>query len=187
MQVHRNTPHIQQPNRSADRRHGFTLIEILIVVVILGILAAIVIPQFSNASQMARQNTLKDALRYLRTQIVVYGAQHLDVSPGYPGGVPGTTPTQTDFLNQMTLYTDANGNSNANYSDTFQYGPYLTQMPNNPVNSSNGILVIPDGGSFPTVDPTNPNDYGFMYQPQTSTILPYLSGNDTDGVPYSTY
>ena len=38
-------------------RRGFTLVELLIVVVILGILATIVIPQFSNASQQARENT----------------------------------------------------------------------------------------------------------------------------------
>jgi len=70
------------PKSITPRRHrrGFTLVEILIVVVILGILASIVIPQFSNATETARQNTLKDELRYLRTQFVVYGAQHNDVA-----------------------------------------------------------------------------------------------------------
>jgi prepilin-type N-terminal cleavage/methylation domain-containing protein len=39
-------------------RSGFTLVEILIVVIILGILAALVIPQFTNASQNARESSL---------------------------------------------------------------------------------------------------------------------------------
>jgi len=40
-----------------NKNSGFTLVEILIVVVILGILAAIVIPQFSQASLEAREST----------------------------------------------------------------------------------------------------------------------------------
>src|SRR4051812_32333230 len=75
-------------------RGGFTLVEILIVVVILGILATVVIPQFSNASQEARENTLKDDLRYLRIQIQVYKAQHRDVPPGYPNADPNQAPTE---------------------------------------------------------------------------------------------
>jgi general secretion pathway protein G len=164
-------------------RHGFTLVEILIVVVILGILASIVIPQFSNASQTARQNTLKDELRYIRTQIVVYDAQHNDVPPGYPGGNVNSTPTSSDFLNQMTLYTDQWGNTNASYSTTYQYGPYLTQMPMNPVNSLDTVLVVANGASMPTPDGTT----AFIYQPQTQTVMANLVGNDTDGISFSSY
>src|SRR5882757_9690951 len=83
-------------------RSGFTLIEILIVVVILGILASIVIPQFSNAAHSARENTLKDDLRYLRTQIVVFKAQHGDAAPGYPGGNTAATPTWDLLQTQLT-------------------------------------------------------------------------------------
>ena len=37
-------------------KSGFTLVEVLIVVVILGILAAVVIPQFSDASTEAKES-----------------------------------------------------------------------------------------------------------------------------------
>src|SRR5437016_14662132 len=92
--------------RRLGRRGAFTLIEILIVVVIIGILATIVIPQFSNASINARENTLKDELRYLRTQIVVSKAQHHDVPPGYPNGDRTAAATGPDFILQMTKPTD---------------------------------------------------------------------------------
>src|SRR5687768_8375233 len=94
-------------------RDAFTLIELLIVIVILGILATIVIPQFSNASVNARENTLKDELRYLRTQIVVYKAQHHDIPPGYPNGDRNAAPTGPDFIAQLTRPTDAFGTTAA--------------------------------------------------------------------------
>ena len=56
-------------------KKAFTLVEILIVVVILGILAAIVIPRFSDASHQARESALKDNVRFLRSQIQLYKAQ----------------------------------------------------------------------------------------------------------------
>jgi len=55
---------------------GFTLIEILIVVVILGILAAIVIPQFSSASQEASISSVRSQLQTLRSQVELYRVQN---------------------------------------------------------------------------------------------------------------
>ena len=51
------------------KRSGFTLVEILIVVIILGILAAIVIPQFTNASSSARTSSIQSLLQTVRSQI----------------------------------------------------------------------------------------------------------------------
>ena len=60
-------------------KRAFTLIEILIVVVILGILAAIVIPQFSDASTEANNANVRSQLQTLRGQMELYKVQHNDV------------------------------------------------------------------------------------------------------------
>ncbi len=57
-------------------KSGFTLVEILIVVVILGILAAIVIPQFTSASTEAKQSALVSNLQSVRSQIELYKIHH---------------------------------------------------------------------------------------------------------------
>lgn len=56
-------------------RRAFTLVEILIVVVILGILAAVVVPQFVNASDEAQVGNVETQLRTLRTQVQLFRAQ----------------------------------------------------------------------------------------------------------------
>src|SRR5882672_2512291 len=98
--------------RAVKIRKGFTLVEILIVVVILGIMATIVIPQFSNASHEARENSLKDDLRYLRTQVAVFKAQHRDVAPG---------AGSSNFVNQMIMATDEGGATSSATDSTYKF------------------------------------------------------------------
>jgi len=163
---------------------AFTLIELLIVVVILGILATIVIPQFSSASVNAKENTLKDELRYLRTQIVVYKAQHHDTPPGYPNGDRNTTPTGADFIAQLTRPTDAFGVTSTAASPVFKYGPYLSTMPNNPLNNQQAVLIVADNQPMPV--PTGVT-YGWIYKPFTGEIIANSTGGDASGTLYSTY
>lgn len=61
---------------------GFTLVELLIVIVILGILAAIVISRFTGATKDAKETSLKANLSGLRSQIEIYRAR--SVSDSYP-------------------------------------------------------------------------------------------------------
>lgn len=164
------------------RHRGFTLVEILIVVVILGILAAIVVPKMSNASQTARENTLRDDLRFLRTQITVYSSQHGEITPGYPGGNTGQSPTSSDFVAQMTNFTDIVGNTSTTGSATYAFGPYLSRMPENPLNGLSTITIVTGSGAM-TADGTT----GWLYQPQTGHILPNLSGADSSGTNFSAY
>jgi type II secretion system protein G len=104
------------PTHARRSKRAFTLIEILIVVVILGILAAIVIPQFTNASQDAQVSAVKSQLQTIRSQIELYRVKN---------GSAGLEALDGDADGLFTLLTtpdDLNGG--------FQYLQAVPQLPN---------------------------------------------------------
>ena len=106
-----------------NARKGFTLVEILIVVVILGILAAIVIPQFTSASTEARESALVSDLQAVRSQIELYKIQHLgDALPG-----AGTAT----FAEALEGPTDIQG-AVVLVGTPGAKGPYMQKIPINP-------------------------------------------------------
>jgi len=143
-------------------KSGFTLVEILIVVVILGILAAIVIPQFSEASSEARVSSVKSNLQMVRSQIELYKIQHGDDLPIDIND--GTAQQLIDALTNKTLLdgtVDANGT----------YGPYMQKFPVNAVNDKGGlaagILIVDD-----TPDAAyNSADHGWIYDKSTGEFF----------------
>jgi general secretion pathway protein G len=132
-----------------NKKSGFTLVEILIVVVILGILAAIVIPQFSQASLEARESSLVSNLQTIRAQIEFYKIQHLEV-----------LPTVANYADLMTTVTDINGAAWVDLATSgTAYGPYMRVVPDNPF--SNGNTVDGSGDWLYTPNAAN-GTYSFV-------------------------
>jgi general secretion pathway protein G len=133
-------------------RSAFTLVEVLIVVVIMAILAATIIPQFTDSAKDAKASTAKFNLHTLRSQIELYRTQH-----------NGVLPSAT--LAELLASTNATGGQGTGAD--YPYGPYLRQLPMNPFTNSTTITVI-------TNDPAQAGDVtgngGWLYNTTTGGI-----------------
>lgn len=112
--------------RSQQQAYGFTLIEILIVVALLGIMAAIVAPAVGSYTKTARQGSLVSSVHTIRSQIQAYRLQHGDVLPDLAAASAGG-----NHFAPLTTVTVFNGNNR---------GPYLQTTPVNPL--TNGSMVM---------------------------------------------
>jgi len=139
------------------RRCGFTLIEVLIVVVIMAVLAATIIPQFSSSTKDAQTSTVNFNAKTLRSQIELYRANHLSTYPTITGNA----------LPQLTGTTDVNGNIGTGAA--FTYGPYMNAVPSNPFNGLATIGPVPTPGTPPA---TGDGQYGYEYDVTTGNIYP---------------
>jgi prepilin-type N-terminal cleavage/methylation domain-containing protein len=122
--------------RFGRARRGFTLVEILIVVVILGILAALVIPQFSTAASSSRESTLRMDLHRIREQIEIYRQQH-----------SSTAPTLENFTDQLTMASNEEGATAPLGTAGYRFGPYVMSIPINPNTQSRDVTAGAVGSS----------------------------------------
>lgn len=161
--------------RRLSERKGFTLVELLIVVIILGVLAAIAIPQFGSNSEDAKLSALDTNLSELRGAIELYYHQHKAVYPGAKKHTDGSAAT-TDadaaaaFVNQLTLYSDANGKTAAEKDDTYKYGPYLKKgIPSNPFNGLSSVVC--DAGETDITAAASGGTAGWKFYPKTGRLI----------------
>jgi general secretion pathway protein G len=146
------------------RKSGFTLVEILIVVIILGILAAIVIPQFTNASEDARQSSAASQLQTIRSAVELYKLQHGDK---YPLDTAGTGWDWTKLTGTSTG------------TDGTTVGPYLQQVPVNPLNGDSKVLCQPNDPVAAT--PTQAaGDEGYIFSQNTGKFFATDDANKSD-------
>lgn len=104
---------------TATFRKGLTLIELMIVVTIIGILAAIVIPTFSNANETAKAGALASQLNTVKKSLVMYGTDHNGV---YPTDAELITNQWQALINSTDIDGDTAGED---------YGPYFQKPPFN--------------------------------------------------------
>ncbi len=166
------------------KRTAFTLVEILIVVVILGILAVVVIPTFASCTAAAKDSALAQDLGMIKRMVLVYKAQHLETSPGYPDGDKSQAPTEEVFLAQVTTATDGNGATAAIGTPGYKYGPYMERIPENPFNRLRTVHILGDAEDFPAAAD---NSYGWVYKPATQAVRPDNTGAAETGKLYYTY
>jgi general secretion pathway protein G len=142
--------------RLYPRTGGFTLVEILIVVVLLAVLAAAVIPHVGNAVVDAKHSTLLDNQHELNLAIQRYRAEH-----------GGTLPAG---VRRLASRTDSSG---AVDSDG-KYGPYILAIPLNPLNNSRTIIRV---SNLASVDLTN--YAGWVWDDSSGQIAGGLSPDAT--------
>ena len=132
-------------------RKGFTLVEILIVVVILGIIALIVAVEFAGTSNAARETSLAKDLQMIRRQIGVFKNRHMGTLPGQDN---------RDIVAQLTSKTDDAGL----VTEDGIHGPHMPIFPTNPFTNTSTVECgtgSPGGG-----------DYGWYYNTETGDFRP---------------
>src|SRR5262245_5765331 len=156
-----------QANRAGlpgGRRHGFTLIEILMVVAALAIIAGVVVPQVNSVMDDARNAAVLKDLHEFTFAIERYRADHNGATPDL---------IQNDVLAQLLQNTDQYGNVGTGAQ--YPLGPYLNTVPRNALNGVTRVFRIN------TAPPSSlSNRVGWVYHAASGQIWAGLYPENVD-------
>ena len=150
---------------------GFTLIELILVILILGITAAVVLPQLKDFSRDTKYSALQHNLLIVRDALELYAVQH---NGEYPNAKDHDT-----FIKQLMHYTNSNHQPTSAKSWEYPYGPYLkNKFPENPLVEDKNIankVYVNIGQSALGIFPVDPSKGGWLYKTNTGEFVPNIN------------
>lgn len=148
---------VRARNVSKRRRRGFTLVEVLVVIVVLAVIAAIVLPKFVNSGLRSREAALKSNLRIVREAINLFQTD------------TGLFPASLDDLSATTAPPKGLTSSGAlaDIDPADWNGPYLESVPNDPISGEELIYKTAGVG--------------------VGRVISSASGTASDGTAYSSW
>jgi prepilin-type N-terminal cleavage/methylation domain-containing protein len=164
---------------------AFSLVELVIVVTILGLVAAIAVPRFSRASQGSTEAALQSDLKHLRHAIELYAVEHRDEWPALRGAGDGVGPhTGEAFRRHIIWSTNENHEAVETRDAAHPLGPYLRAIPPLPLGSNAGNRNVATTNTFST--PGGQADAGWEYEHYFGNIRANLPAEEigSNGVPY---
>ncbi|MBL8878323.1 MAG: hypothetical protein JNG88_04305 [Phycisphaerales bacterium] len=175
--------------RHREAPRGITVVEVIIVVIIVGLIAALAIPKFSRgATAQNDAQSLRNQVSVLRNAIEMYYYDHA----AYPAG-KGTGRAAAGsfaaFKQQLTMFSDRDGNVSEERSARFAFGPYLRRgIPGCACGGAevrNEVVVI-EGTARPAYQADQPNA-GWVYNMHTGEICANSNGVDAQGTAMDRY
>lgn len=137
---------------------AFTLIELVIVVVIIGIIAAVAIPRMSRGAESAKWHAVKADSIVLQEAVDLYTAEHEGRTPATDDGGNLDTDSQR-FMDRLLQRTDESGA----LTTLGAFGPYLRSFPRNPFTNCPMVRVSGDPA---------PSDCAWFYDIGLGSIRP---------------
>ena len=151
-------PHRRLPaDGMASNTRAFSLVELIIVIAVLAILAAMVLPKFTSAGTEAKGSNAATQLRMAREALLRYEMDHNE-----------ELPALGEMWTNLTSRTDFDGTVNA----SGDFGPYLPKPPINPFTNSSSVVAsgagtATDGWEYDTT--TSPYIWAVGFDEATQT------------------
>jgi general secretion pathway protein G len=135
---------------SKKRRSGFTLVELVVVVLVLGVIASVAAPKMFDTANDARENATIQSLAVIRDAIELHRAQN--------GAYPGDLGTEADFKNDLK---------------DFLKGQYPTNQISGTTNNAN--VTVSTAGTALSAGGTT----GWKYDKTSGELIINTTGFDT--------